>query len=189
MSGLPAMTELVIPTDTEVLRPTQQLKLGEEDMWTLFDDGATIRIIDGKLAEDIGLQKVSNEPRAVEALNGEGPAKGTYKITLGPDKFTGEYHQLHVVMVENFTIHNQQRDLIDLIWKLDNESHPFDPNNLQSHLGSGPVWLLLGSERLGIHPRHLETLDSGPSGVALNFPGPGGEGTCPHRRCSCAPQQ
>ncbi len=163
LGKVPENATLLCPSGSATTRLTQQLQLGSEALWTVYDPGATTHIIDRATADILGLQKLSHEPAQVRGMAGISPAEGTYELILGPDNFTSAYHKLHVVAVENFKVYNDPEDLSKLIWDLSRDRPPqsFDPSDLQLQVGTAPARLLLGCERMALHPRHQQTLPSG----------------------------
>ncbi len=158
LDNVPEEATLLCPSGSVTTRMTQQLQFGEEELWTLYNDGATTHVIDQAMAIQLGLKKVSEEPTQVIGMEGAMPARGTYEMILGPDNFSGAYHKLHKVEVENFKVYNPHNNFGSLVWDLGQE---FDPEALQSQVGTAPAKFLLGCERMGLHPRHQQVLQSG----------------------------
>jgi hypothetical protein len=157
------VSSLIVPEKTNpVIYIMQWFQIGESKCLCLFDTGANINMIDGRLAETEELQVISHVPTTLKVVGGSKLVTdyGTYKLNLGPTH-AGKYHEL--------TCHgmNSVTDLFPMVnlKEVNKEVKGFSPDLrhavLPEFVGGSVVHLLLGLGNTATQPALLYTLPSG----------------------------
>ena len=137
----------------------QTIRVGSSECLVLFDRGANVNLIDGKLAEEEDLYVASRDPTTIKVAGaGSMPTEyGKYFLTLGSSN-TGWY-RIECHGVPNVTVPFPKFDLREAnkefrtIW---DKSTPLPPS-----IGGSPVGLLIGLQNITMDPVLIGILPSG----------------------------
>ena len=163
--------ELVKTTEESIIQESTQdafytmqiLNLRGQDVLTFYDSGANSHLINGSLAEDIGLKVLKEDGVNIQVVGGQKiwSNYGTYALTLGPteDKL---FHQLSaqgVGVISDAFDHYDLKEINQEVrqsGKLNSEYR-----TLPKYIGGQPPKLLLGIKDTGLQPELLFQLPSG----------------------------
>jgi hypothetical protein len=140
----------------------QTLQLGSAQVLTFYDSGANGNLIDGSLAESLGLPVLDDTPATVTVVGGGSISTkyGTYGCILGPDA-SNQYHELELQGIESITKPYPPIDLSSLAV----EASKFLPNQAwPSQIGGCDVQLLIGIKNTLLVPRVKFVM---PNGLAI----------------------
>jgi hypothetical protein len=140
----------------------QNIRIGASDCLILFDRGSNVNLISGPLAEQEGLQIISDKPSTIKIVGGEGISTqyGSYKLVLG-SRETG-YHSLVCHGMPQVTTEFNRYPLQVINEELRNTTNLIDPcDPLPPAVGGGPVKLLIGIKNVDLDPKFLTKLESG----------------------------
>jgi hypothetical protein len=129
---------------------------------TFYDSGANGNLIDGSLAESLGLTVLDDTPATVTVVGGGSISTkyGTYCCILGPD-YSNQYHELELQGIESITKPYPPIDLSSLVA----EASSFLPNQAwPTQIGGCDVQLLIGIKNTLLVPRVKFVL---PNGLAI----------------------
>ena len=137
----------------------QTIRVGSSECLVLFDRGANVNLIDGKLAEKEDLYVASRDPTTIKVAGaGSMPTEyGKYFLTLGYSS-TGWY-RIECHGVPNVTVPLPKFDLREVnkefrtVWN--------DPTPLPPSVGGSPVGLLIGLQNITMDPVLIGILPSG----------------------------
>jgi hypothetical protein len=140
----------------------QTLQIGAAQVLTFYDSGANGNLIDGSLAESLGLTVLDDTPATVTVVGGGSISTkyGTYCCILGPDS-SNQYHELELQGIESITKPYPPINLSSLIV----EASSFLPNQAwPTQIGGCDVQLLIGIKNTLLVPRVKFVM---PNGLAI----------------------
>jgi hypothetical protein len=140
----------------------QTLQIGAAQVLTFYDSGANGNLIDGSLAEALGLTILDDTPATVTVVGGGSinTRYGTYCCILGPDS-SNQYHELELQGIESITKPYPPIDLSSLVV----EASSFLPNQAwPTQIGGCDVQLLIGIKNSLLVPKVKFVL---PNGLAI----------------------
>jgi hypothetical protein len=140
----------------------QTLQIGAAQVLTFYDSGANGNLIDGSLAESLGLTILDDTPATVTVVGGGSinTRYGTYCCILGPDS-SNQYHELELQGIESITKPYPPIDLSSLVV----EASSFLPNQAwPTQIGGCDVQLLIGIKNSLLVPKVKFVL---PNGLAI----------------------
>jgi hypothetical protein len=140
----------------------QTLQIGAAQVLTFYASGANGNLIDGSLAESLGLTVLDDTPATVTVVGGGSISTkyGTYCCILGPDS-SNQYHELELQGIESITKPYPPIDLSSLVV----EASSFLPNQAwPTQIGGCDVQLLIGIKNTLLVPRVKFVL---PNGLAI----------------------
>ena len=143
----------------------QTLKAGDRDLLTFFDRGANQHLIDGQLAEDLGLKVEEERPTNIGIVGGGTICTqyGTYSMTLGPTE-DGSYHKIIAQGITSITSEFPRYNLTPICDEV-RESNKLDHSTvLPEYIGGQRVSLLIGIKSPALDPEKLFQI---PSGLAV----------------------
>ena len=156
--------ENIIPESKEdAFYIMQILNLRGQDVLTFYDSGANSHLIDGSLAEDIGL-KVTNENGVnIQVVGGNKMWSnyGTYAMTLGPNE-EDDYHQISAQGVGVISKRFNHYDFEQINQEVRESGElPKKYKALPKYIGGQAPRLLLGIKDTGLNPELLFQLPCG----------------------------
>ena len=141
----------------------QWIKIGAStDCLVLFDRGSNVNLISGPLAEQAGLQVVSDRPSTIKVVGGEeiSTQYGKYKVTLG-SRETG-FHTLLCHGMPQVTTAFNKYPLHEINHELRTTTEFVDPyDTLPPFAGGGPAHLLIGIKNVELDPKFIAKLGTG----------------------------
>ena len=140
----------------------QWITIGSAECLVLFDRGSNCNLIDGKLAEEQGLQLVSEAQVTIKVAGGEDiPTQhGTYRVTLG-SKETGQYHTLECLGMNGITAAFSRHNLKDINDEARQVLNIPSTQSLPPFVGGAKASLLIGIKDVNLDPVRIGTLESG----------------------------
>ena len=161
----PSIVDVIHEVRHDSIGVMQYLNIGGRPVLCLFDRGANQHLIEGHIAEEIGMKVFNREPSAIGVVSGGRiwTEYGSYQMLLGPTS-SGKYFELVAQGItavtgkfpkyDLTTVNDEARKTTDL--------HPGTP--LPSYVGSERIGLLIGLKCPEIEPTCVFTL---PSGIGL----------------------
>ena len=165
ITSTPSLVDVIPEVRHDSIGVMQYLNIGGQSVLCLFDRGANQHLIEGKIAEQIGMKVVNREPSAIGVVSGGRiwTEYGSYQMLLGPTS-SGKYFELVAQGITAVTGRFPKYDLTAVNDEARNTTdlHPGTP--LPTYVGSERVGLLIGLKCPEIEPICVFTL---PSGIGL----------------------
>ena len=141
---------------------TQWLQIGNSRCLCFFDTGASINMIDGKLAEREKIRVITQVPTTLKVVGGSKLVTdyGTYKLNLGPND-EGMYHKLTCHGMSSVAGPFPRHDLLKVNDEVMDHPQYSGSDTLPRYVGGSMVHLLIGIGNAAAQPVHLFTLESG----------------------------
>ena len=141
----------------------QTIKVGSYDTTILFDPGANVNLINGDLAQRVGLTVVSDKPQALNVVGGGliRTVYGVYDLCIR-DATSGVYHQVSCLGMSDVTTPFPEYDLTEIISEFSNSYPGLDSSNrLPPCIGGSQVDVLVGIKNTALIPTLITILPSG----------------------------
>ena len=158
----PDPSDLVQEVDEDSIGVMQTLNIRGKPVLTLFDRGANQHLIDGKLAEELKIKVINEEPSPIGVISGSRvwTEYGLYQFYLGPTE-QKKYLEITAQGISAITRDFPKYDLSDVNKEvLQTANIPADAI-LPPHIGGDKIGLLIGLKSVDLEPVCIFKLPSG----------------------------
>ena len=153
--------DTIVHQSQEVAYYTMQtIRIKNSDILIFFDSGSNGHLIEGELAESLGLDVLTDEMVPIGGVGGKTiwSDYGTYTVTLGPD-VNGECHELDVQGLQTIT-HVMPLVQLEGLWPEANTVLK-GRKPMSVSVGGSRVNLLVGIKSTRLGPKLLHSLPNG----------------------------
>ena len=161
----PLTIDLIPESSEDSIGVMQMLSIGGVEVLTLHDRGANEHLIDGQIAEKLGIKVHRQDQSAIGVISGSRiwTGYGMYELYLGPTT-EGKYFQLKCQGMKSITSSFPKYSLDELNKEAIEyaDIHPATP--MPSHIGGSAIKLLIGLKNPELEPVCVFNL---PSGIGL----------------------
>ena len=149
----PASNQIVKESEEEAFYVMQILSIRGQDALTFYDRGANYHLIDGQMAEDVGLKVLKREGVNIGVVGGGSiwSQYGTYGLMLGPTE-DGYYHQISAQGVGKITQKFPMYDLEGINREVKKSKHFDNSEVLPKYIGGMTPRILVGIKDTGLEP-------------------------------------
>ena len=143
----------------------QFLNIKGKTVLCLYDRGANQHLVEGKIAEEIGMKVTGTEPSAIGVVSGGKiwTEYGTYQMIIGPTP-AGKYHEIEAQGMQTITTKVPSYDLTTVNNETREHANIPGDSPLPEYIGSERIGLLIGLKSPELEPECVFTL---PSGIGL----------------------
>ena len=141
----------------------QTLKVGSYDTVIFFDPRANVNLINGDLAQRVGLSVISDKPQALSVVGGGliQTEYGLYDLRIG-DSTSGVYHQVSCLGMTDVTTSFPEYDLTKIIAEFHQSCPEADHSSpLPPCIRGSQVDILVGIRNTALIPTLITILPSG----------------------------
>ena len=158
----PPIVDVIPEVCQDSISVMQYLNIGGRSVLCLFDRGANQHLIEGHIAEEIGMKVVSKEPSAIGIVSGDRiwTEYGKYKMLLGPTS-SGNYFELIAQGITAVTGKFPKYDLTAANKEAQQSTDLHPGTQLPPYIGNERVGLIIGLKCPEIEPTCVFTLPSG----------------------------
>ena len=123
----------------------QFLNIKGKAVLCLYDRGANQHLVEGKLAEEIGMKVTGTEPSAIGVVSGGKiwTEYGTYQMIIGPTP-AGKYHEIEAQGMHTITTKVPRYDLSSVNGEAREFASISQDSPLPEYVGSERIGLLIG---------------------------------------------
>ena len=165
----------------------QWLRFGEKDFLTFYDRGSSTHLVNGQMAEDVGIKVVNPRPSTLTVVGGatKSTEYGTYKMRLGAAE-TNQAFEVYCQGMDQITSKFPKFKLSKINKELKSFKTSLVGSNekLPAEIGGSEAHLLIGIKDTTMEPQLMFTLPSGLGVYRSKFKDKFGSTICyggPHR--------
>ena len=161
----PSPEDIINEVKHDSIGVMQFLNINGKSILCLYDRGANQHLVEGKLAEEIGMKVTGTEPSAIGVVSGGKiwTEYGTYQMILGPTP-SGKYHELEAQGMQTITSKIPGYDLTAVNEEARQHSNLPLNTPLPQYIGKDRIGLLIGLKSPELEPECVLSL---PSGIGL----------------------
>ena len=161
----PSSVDIVQEIKHDSIGVMQFLNIKGKAVLCLYDRGANQHLVEGKLAEEIGMKVTGTEPSAIGVVSGGKiwTEYGTYQMIIGPTP-AGKYHEIEAQGMHTITTKVPRYDLSSVNGEAREFASISQDSPLPEYVGSERIGLLIGLKSPELEPECVFTL---PSGIGL----------------------
>ena len=154
--------DLILEVQESSMFCMQVLKVRGKDVLTFYDRGASQHLINGALAEEMGIKVLSTTPSSLSVVGGGSidANYGLYRMAIGQTT-EGKYHDLICQGMSSITEEFPRYDLRKINSEVSKTKALQPKEKLPLEVGGTEVHLLLGIKDPALEPQLLFTLESG----------------------------
>ena len=145
--------KIIEDSDYDSFYVMQLLNLYGTDVLTFFDRGANQHLINGHIAEELGLKVESSRPAAIGVVGGSQfwTKYGTYSVALGPTE-DNYYYKFIAQGIDPITSKFPKYDLTAINEEVKGSGRLPEGTALPHHIGGMEAGLLIGINSTGLEP-------------------------------------
>ena len=161
----PSIVDVIPEVRQDSISVMQYLNIGGRSVLCLFDRGANQHLIEGEIAEEIGMKVINREPSAIGVVSGSRiwTEYGSYQMLLGPTS-SGKYFELVAQGITAVTERFPRYDLTAVNEEAQESTDLYPGTPLPPYVGNDRIGLLIGLKCPEIEPACVFSL---PSGIGL----------------------